>query len=85
MVMSVVKAKKEESKVNDVLDGSREGDDLESPVALLSAMDLNCDDDKVNTLVEVEAEAETGSRGSTSNEQQAKKTNGAQDLGSSLL
>ena len=49
-----VKAKKEESKGNDVLDGSKEGDDLESPVALLSAMDLTCDD-KGNMLVEAEA------------------------------
>lgn len=65
---------KEESKSNDVLDGSKEGDDKESPVALLSAMDLNCDDDKINTLVD---NPETGSRGSTA----AKAT----EIGSSIL
>ena len=57
-----------------MLDGSKEGDDKESPVALLSAMDLNCDDDKINTLVE---NPETGSRGSTATK--------ASDIGSSIL
>lgn len=72
--------KHEESKTNDVLDGSREGDDKESPVALLSSMDLNCDDDKVNTLVY--NEAESGSSGSTAtNSNKSNKT----DLGSSIL
>lgn len=43
-----VKKKEEESKSNDIdqfFDGSREGDDKESPVALLANMDLSCDDD----------------------------------------
>lgn len=72
--------KKEESKTNDIFDGSREGDDKESPVALLSAMDLNCDDDKINTLVY--DNPETGSRGSTaSDSSQSKKT----DIGTSIL
>lgn len=75
----VVKKGKEESKSNDVLDGSKEGDDKESPVALLSSMDLNCDDDKINTLVY----EETGSRGSTANE--GNKSSKSTDLGSSIL
>ena len=44
----VLKDNEEYKNSHDVLDGSREGDDKESPVALLSAMDLNCDDDRIN-------------------------------------
>ena len=58
--------KHEESKNNDVLDGSREGDDKESPVALLSAMDLTCDDDQVDIMLQPTETVESGSRGSSS-------------------
>lgn len=72
----IVKKKQEESKQHDVFDGSNEGDDQESPVALLSAMDLNCDDDQIDTMLN-EA-AESGSRGQTEDKQLG-------DLNSSLL
>lgn len=48
------------------MDGSREGDDKESPVALLSAMDLNCDDDRINFALQPNESVESGSRGSSS-------------------
>lgn len=62
-----------------MLDGSKEGDDHESPVALLSAMDLNCDDGQINTLLH--EGAESGSRGSSPNEDPADKS----DLNSNIL
>ena len=62
----VVRKPEESKSNNDVLDGSREGDDKESPVALLSAMDLNCDDDQINFALQPNESLESGSRGSSS-------------------
>ena len=51
--------KHEESKSSDLFDGLNEGSHNESPVALLSAMDLNCDDDTTNSMLVIDGDEST--------------------------